>query len=307
MSADALPAGRVVVDDVWSVFDRRAEVLREESRKPLDRRRRRALFYDGLLLAPFTLGAAALGDEAWSLVALALALSYFFVCEALTGQTWGKRKMGLRVVRLDGRPLTIASCAARNVMLPVDAIGCYLLGYIVMVLSRRRQRLGDLVAGTVVTWDDMYPHVPADERGRTALLFGYPVVWVASAAFAVALIGSPGGSSAAYAGQASALCANARAAVGQGGGVETLQRAGEVTAQLELQLATLTPPASMRAAHARLLAAEERMSAELLAAASELRGSRNPRATAARLESEFEARRAADAQALAGLGLDACL
>src|SRR4051812_11086744 len=165
----AVSAERIVVDNIWQPFDRRAAELRDESRKHLDRRRRRALLYDGLLLAPATVACALMAGDP---LAAAIALSYFFVCEVLTGQTWGKRKEGLRVVRLDGRPLSVASAATRNVLLPIDAIGFYLIGYLAMILSRRRQRIGDLLAGTVVTEAWAHPHVPGSERGRTAMIAG---------------------------------------------------------------------------------------------------------------------------------------
>src|SRR3954451_5825520 len=122
MSAEAVTAERVVIDDVWTAFERRGDALRAESRAELDTRRRRALAFDGLLLTPPSLACFLLVEDAWAakVLALAITLSYFFVCEALTGQTLGKRRMGLRVVRIDGRRLPIASVATRNVLLPVD-------------------------------------------------------------------------------------------------------------------------------------------------------------------------------------------
>jgi uncharacterized RDD family membrane protein YckC len=39
---------------------------------------------------------------AWSLVYLALVLLYYFAAEAATGQTVGKRLLGVRVLRTDG-------------------------------------------------------------------------------------------------------------------------------------------------------------------------------------------------------------
>src|SRR3954468_1107917 len=189
MSAEAATAERVVIDDVWTAFERRGDALRAESRAELDTRRRRALTIDGLLLTPPSLACFLLIEDAWAarVLALALALSYFFVCEALSGQTLGKRRMRLRVVRLDGRPLTVASAATRNVLLPVDTFALCLVGYLVMLASGRRQRICDLLAGPVVTSAAEHRHLPAHERGRSAMVAGYPIAWIATAVVAVSL------------------------------------------------------------------------------------------------------------------------
>ncbi len=67
------------------------------------------------------------------------------------GQTVGKRLLGLRVVDAGGLRLEPAQVVVRNLLRFVDALpALYLTGGIACVLSRRRQRLGDLAAGTVV-------------------------------------------------------------------------------------------------------------------------------------------------------------
>ncbi|MCZ2391064.1 MAG: RDD family protein [Acidobacteria bacterium] len=82
--------------------------------------------------------------------------SYFTVFEWLwNGQTPGKRLMKLRVVREDGRPLTLWEAIARNLLRIADAapgfvIPIYSVGLITIFLNRRDQRLGDIFAGTVV-------------------------------------------------------------------------------------------------------------------------------------------------------------
>lgn len=81
---------------------------------------------------------------------------YFIVFEWLwNGQTPGKRLMKLRVIRDDGRPVTLWEAAARNLLRIADAIPgfvvpIYSVGLIVIFLSNRDQRLGDIFAGTVV-------------------------------------------------------------------------------------------------------------------------------------------------------------
>jgi uncharacterized RDD family membrane protein YckC len=67
------------------------------------------------------------------------------------GQTIGKRLLGLRVVEMSGLRLRPAQIIVRNLMRFLDMLpGLYLVGGIACVLSRRRQRLGDIAAGTIV-------------------------------------------------------------------------------------------------------------------------------------------------------------
>ncbi len=82
--------------------------------------------------------------------------SYFILFEWLwNGQTPGKRFLKLRVIREDGRPLTLWEAIARNLLRIADAapgfvIPIYSIGLIVIFLSDRDQRIGDIFAGTVV-------------------------------------------------------------------------------------------------------------------------------------------------------------
>lgn len=81
---------------------------------------------------------------------------YFIIFEWLwNGQTPGKRLMKLRVIREDGRPITLWEAVARNLLRIFDAIPgfvipVYSLGLISIFLSSRDQRFGDMFAGTVV-------------------------------------------------------------------------------------------------------------------------------------------------------------
>jgi len=82
---------------------------------------------------------------------LALSLAYYLVLEALTGRTAGKMIMGLKVVRLDGEPYGLAACLIRNILRVVDGLPVfYLVGLIFVAVTGKKQRLGDLAAGTVV-------------------------------------------------------------------------------------------------------------------------------------------------------------
>jgi len=67
------------------------------------------------------------------------------------GQTPGKKSMGLYVAHEDATPIGISSSVIRNLLRVVDFLPFfYAFGLISMLLSRRFQRLGDLVAKTVV-------------------------------------------------------------------------------------------------------------------------------------------------------------
>lgn len=82
---------------------------------------------------------------------------YFIVLEALYGQTVGKMATGIRVVRDDGSPLGWGGSAARNILRFVDGFPYvipYLLGAVVMWASSKKQRIGDMAAGTVVVPKD---------------------------------------------------------------------------------------------------------------------------------------------------------
>lgn len=84
-----------------------------------------------------------------------LFLLYKLLLEAFwNGQTVGKRIVGIRVIRSNGLPVQFLQVLIRNMMRPVDYLpGSYILGAITILATRRNQRVGDLVAGTVVIHD----------------------------------------------------------------------------------------------------------------------------------------------------------
>jgi uncharacterized RDD family membrane protein YckC len=76
---------------------------------------------------------------------------YFAVWEGLTGRTPGKAALRLRVVTTTGRPIGLTNAALRNILRAADVLpNAYGVGLLAMALTRRFQRLGDLVAGTMV-------------------------------------------------------------------------------------------------------------------------------------------------------------
>jgi uncharacterized RDD family membrane protein YckC len=67
-----------------------------------------------------------------------------------SGRTPAMRWLGLRVVGLDGRDASLGQLGARWLMLLVDAMLFGLVGLVAMLATPHRQRLGDVLAGTVV-------------------------------------------------------------------------------------------------------------------------------------------------------------
>ncbi len=69
----------------------------------------------------------------------------------MNGQTPGKKSAGLRVVRTNGTPVDIKSAIGRNFLRTADMLPLfYTCGLISMLMTRRMQRLGDLVFDTMV-------------------------------------------------------------------------------------------------------------------------------------------------------------
>ena len=84
---------------------------------------------------------------------LLVALAYYVGSETMTGQTIGKRAVGLRVVDVSGDPIGLGQALVRNVLRVVDAFLFYLVAAISVWSSAERQRIGDRVANTVVVRD----------------------------------------------------------------------------------------------------------------------------------------------------------
>jgi uncharacterized RDD family membrane protein YckC len=83
-------------------------------------------------------------------VALLLGFFYYWLLEALFGATLGKAIVGIAVSAADGARCGMRRSLIRNLLRIVDGLGVYLVGFLVAVLSRQRQRLGDHLAGTYV-------------------------------------------------------------------------------------------------------------------------------------------------------------
>jgi uncharacterized RDD family membrane protein YckC len=93
-------------------------------------------------------GAAAI----YAVVAFLFFWGYDVAFEVLaSGRTPGKRWNGLRVVRSEGQPIGFLASATRNLLRLIDWLpSLYLVGMVSIFVTGRNQRLGDIVAGTVV-------------------------------------------------------------------------------------------------------------------------------------------------------------
>ena len=111
----------------------------------------------GILLASFGLAeagidAGGLGNAFLYVVLFLLLFAYPAGFETLwRGRTPGKAALGLRVVTVEGGPIRFRHAAIRAILGLVDKyVFSAVPGVLAVLLTRRNQRLGDLVAGTIV-------------------------------------------------------------------------------------------------------------------------------------------------------------
>lgn len=88
------------------------------------------------------------GFATLALSSLAIAATVAYLCEALTGATIGKLTFALHTRRVDGGHAGGGRVLLRYLLAPIDLV---LIGPILALVTRRHQRLGDLLSGTVVS------------------------------------------------------------------------------------------------------------------------------------------------------------
>jgi len=127
-----------------------------------------ALFIDGIILMliilplmflgalatigiAFTSGPAALsGFILLWLLSVLISVLYFTILEGRNGQTIGKMALSIKVVGYDGKPIGMTRAFIRNLLRIIDGFFFYLIGAILILVSERKQRLGDMAARDVV-------------------------------------------------------------------------------------------------------------------------------------------------------------
>jgi len=121
-----------------------------------------AAFIALILVAAFVIPALGPGPESASwgvgiffLFLFLLAWGYFSLFEAFwNGRTPGKAAAKIRVIHQSGRGITFVESLARNLVRVIDYMpSFYAVGIVAVFLSKRNQRLGDMVAGTLVVRD----------------------------------------------------------------------------------------------------------------------------------------------------------
>jgi hypothetical protein len=97
------------------------------------------------------------------LIPFLLQWGYFALFEGLWhGQTPGKRAAKIRVIQQSGRAITMFESLSRNFVRAIDFMPTfYVVGTISIFVTSRNQRLGDLVAGTLVVHDGQTHDRPA--------------------------------------------------------------------------------------------------------------------------------------------------
>jgi uncharacterized RDD family membrane protein YckC len=269
-----------------------------EDRTKLDSRRVIARAIDGLLVgAPFLIPALGLGLPL-SVALVSVSLAYFFVCEAVWGQTLGKRIIGLRVLMLDGRPATATAVAVRTLLRLVDDGP---LGLIVFLASgKRRQRTGDLLGGTIVARPT--PGLP--RAGFSPALLAYPAL-LAGATVALALAFAGPQARHDYAQAVDKVCAQrakVNAASG-GGGLDGIVARKQADHRA---LAAVEAPGAARKLRTEILALDARIDHALATAAAHAKASKDP---AKALQAEVKpigAARQTAAKRYAELGMRSC-
>jgi uncharacterized RDD family membrane protein YckC len=88
----------------------------------------------------------------YGLLPIFLFIVYSLVFEILNnGKTIGKKTLGIKVVRLDGKEPGLSDYLLRSIFLIVDVVLCFgVVAALLVGSTAKRQRLGDMTAGTTV-------------------------------------------------------------------------------------------------------------------------------------------------------------
>jgi uncharacterized RDD family membrane protein YckC len=105
-----------------------------------------------------------------AIVVFALVFGYPIAWETLSrGRTIGKQAMGIRAVTVEGAPIRLRHASLRAMGGVADKFFVPLIGIVMILASRRHQRIGDMIAGTIVIRDP--------ERYVTPPALWFPVPW----------------------------------------------------------------------------------------------------------------------------------
>jgi uncharacterized RDD family membrane protein YckC len=100
---------------------------------------------------PFMMAANVATWIAFGTIIVVIWLLYFPYFESTTGQTLGKKVMGIKVVKENGKKLTFGDALIRTIFRIIDMLpAAYIIGLIVILVSEKKQRIGDMAAKTIV-------------------------------------------------------------------------------------------------------------------------------------------------------------
>ena len=110
-----------------------------------------------ILFKIFDFGLYITGLDDWSQMALFIIITfpiyiYTLVCESLMeGQTFGKKIMNIKVVKIDGFQASFGDYLMRWFFRLIDVFSnSGVIGLVTMIVSKNNQRLGDMASGTAV-------------------------------------------------------------------------------------------------------------------------------------------------------------
>ena len=101
------------------------------------------------------------GTWSWVIATLPVALYHLLMEVFLNGQSIGKQIMKIKVITLEGGQPSVSQYMIRWMFRMVDFGLLFLPAFFCVILTQRSQRVGDLIAGTIVidtnaktTWED---------------------------------------------------------------------------------------------------------------------------------------------------------
>ena len=118
------------------------------------------LFLYGLIVTAVVWIADVLADKevqvnsdgwAWLIGFVVFLFLYHVSGLTIAGRTFGKSILGLRVVNSDGTPLVSSAALVRVLVYPLSFV--FLVGFVPIVLGKRRRALHDMIAKTAVVYD----------------------------------------------------------------------------------------------------------------------------------------------------------
>lgn len=139
-----------------------------------------------LILALILITSGIMGVNVFTyLVLIPVLLFYHLVCEIIfSGQSFGKRMVGIRVVKLTGRQPSTNDYIVRWAMRAVDSL--FSLGTIAVMLissTEKAQRLGDIIANTTVIKDHPTQSIKLPDILRIRTIESYEPIYTSANLF----------------------------------------------------------------------------------------------------------------------------